>query len=144
MVSPPQDKVSEALSSLIFCSGWYGTFSHFNFTQLITFSSYHIPCANKCLRPDIGRGQERQSTGKSFNDLNRASLKQIFVMQEDSVILWKAVCSNKLLSGVELVLFMNKCDILDHKLRSGIRLTKYLRSFGDRPNDLENAQKCEL
>lgn len=58
------------------------------------------------------------------------------------MILWKAVCSNKLLSGVELVLFMNKCDILEQKLRSGIRLSKYLRSFGDRPNDLENAQKC--
>ncbi|KAI0701994.1 G-alpha-domain-containing protein [Cytidiella melzeri] len=60
---------------------------------------------------------------------------------EDSVMLWKAVCSNKLLEKVELVLFMNKCDILDHKLRSGVRLAKYLRSYGDRPNDLENAQK---
>lgn len=64
-------------------------------------------------------------------------------LQEDSVYLWKAVCSNKLLAHVELILFMNKCDILDAKLRSGIRLAKYLRSFGDRPNDLENAQKCE-
>ena len=64
-------------------------------------------------------------------------------MQEDSVLLWKAVCSNKLLASVELILFMNKCDILEAKLRSGIRLTKYLRSFGDRPNDLENAQKCQ-
>ena len=62
--------------------------------------------------------------------------------QEDSVTLWKSVCSNRLLEKVELILFMNKCDILDQKLRSGIRLAKYLRSFGDRPNDLENAQKC--
>ncbi|PSR74405.1 hypothetical protein PHLCEN_2v9913, partial [Hermanssonia centrifuga] len=61
--------------------------------------------------------------------------------QEDSVLLWKAVCSNKLLERVELILFMNKCDILESKLRSGIRLAKYLRSFGDRPNDLESAQK---
>ncbi|KAI0088998.1 G-alpha-domain-containing protein [Irpex rosettiformis] len=60
---------------------------------------------------------------------------------EDSVMLWKAICSNKLLEKVELILFMNKCDILEQKLRSGIRLAKYLRSFGDRPNDLENAQK---
>lgn len=58
-------------------------------------------------------------------------------------MLWKAVCSNKLLAKVELILFMNKCDILDRKLRSGIRLSKYLRSFGDRPNDLDTAQKCE-
>ena len=60
------------------------------------------------------------------------------------MFLWKAVCSNMLLSKVEIVLFMNKCDILDAKLRSGIRLSKYLRSFGDRPNDLENAIKCEF
>ena len=58
-------------------------------------------------------------------------------------MLWKAVCSNKLLSKVELILFMNKCDILDRKLKSGIRLSKYLRSFGDRANDLDTAQKCE-
>ncbi|KAF7796169.1 hypothetical protein EIP86_007343 [Pleurotus ostreatoroseus] len=62
---------------------------------------------------------------------------------EDSVYLWKAVCANALLAKVELILFLNKCDILDAKLRAGIRLAKYLRSFGDRPNDLEHAQKCE-
>ena len=59
------------------------------------------------------------------------------------MLLWKAVCSNKLLEKVELILFMNKCDILDQKLKSGTRLSKYLRSFGDRPNDLDSAQKCE-
>ncbi|KAG5651198.1 hypothetical protein H0H81_009527 [Sphagnurus paluster] len=41
--------------------------------------------------------------------------------QEDSVLLWKAVCSNKLLANVDLVLFLNKCDILDAKLKSGIK-----------------------
>ncbi|TFK49298.1 G-alpha-domain-containing protein [Heliocybe sulcata] len=60
---------------------------------------------------------------------------------EDSVLLWKAICSNKLLANVELVLFLNKCDILDQKLKSGVRLSKYVRSFGDRPNDLETASK---
>ncbi|KAJ7154624.1 guanine nucleotide binding protein, alpha subunit [Mycena filopes] len=35
---------------------------------------------------------------------------------EDSVLLWKALCSNKLLAGVDLVLFLNKCDILERKL----------------------------
>jgi hypothetical protein len=62
--------------------------------------------------------------------------------QEDSVLLWKAVCSNKLLANVELVLFLNKCDLLEAKLNSGIRLTKYVRSFGDRSNDLDTATKC--
>ncbi|KAG2127896.1 G-alpha-domain-containing protein [Suillus bovinus] len=60
---------------------------------------------------------------------------------EDSVLLWKAVCSNRLLANVDLVLFLNKCDILDAKLTSGIRLSKYVRSYGDRPNDMETASK---
>ncbi|KAF4616850.1 hypothetical protein D9613_008685 [Agrocybe pediades] len=40
---------------------------------------------------------------------------------EDSVLLWKAVCSSKLLANVDLVLFLNKCDILEKKLKSGVR-----------------------
>ncbi|KZT00652.1 G-alpha-domain-containing protein [Laetiporus sulphureus 93-53] len=60
---------------------------------------------------------------------------------EDSVLLWKAVCANKLLARVDLVLFLNKCDILAAKLASGIRLAKYVRSFGERPNDSETAEK---
>lgn len=36
-------------------------------------------------------------------------------------MLWKAVCSSKLLANVDLVLFLNKCDILEKKLDSGIR-----------------------
>ncbi|EEB92938.1 hypothetical protein MPER_08476, partial [Moniliophthora perniciosa FA553] len=60
---------------------------------------------------------------------------------EDSVLLWKSVCSNKLLANVDLVLFLNKCDILEQKLSSGVRLAKYIRSYGDRPNDMENVSK---
>ncbi|EMD34671.1 hypothetical protein CERSUDRAFT_86095 [Gelatoporia subvermispora B] len=60
---------------------------------------------------------------------------------EDSVLLWKAVCSNKLLAKVDLVLFLNKCDILAAKLASGVRLAKYVRSFGNRANDAETAEK---
>ncbi|KAI0765285.1 G-alpha-domain-containing protein [Fomes fomentarius] len=60
---------------------------------------------------------------------------------EDSVLLWKEVCSNKLLAKVDLVLFLNKCDILESKLKSGVRLSKYVRSFGERANDPEVAQK---
>jgi hypothetical protein len=62
---------------------------------------------------------------------------------EDSVLLWKAVCSNKLLANVDLVLFLNKCDILEAKLNAGVRLAKYVRSYGDRPNDLDTASKCK-
>ncbi|KXN81891.1 Guanine nucleotide-binding protein alpha-4 subunit [Leucoagaricus sp. SymC.cos] len=60
---------------------------------------------------------------------------------EDSVLLWKAVCSNKLLANVDLVLFLNKCDLLEAKLKSGIRLAKYVRSYGDRENDLDTVSK---
>jgi hypothetical protein len=58
------------------------------------------------------------------------------------VLLWKAVCSSKVLANVDLVLFLNKCDILDKKLNSGIRLAKYVRNYGDRPNDLDSVSKC--
>jgi len=51
------------------------------------------------------------------------------------------VCSNKLLANVELILFLNKCDLLGAKLRSGTRLCKYVRSFGDRSNDLDTVTK---
>ncbi|KAL0958015.1 hypothetical protein HGRIS_000188 [Hohenbuehelia grisea] len=60
---------------------------------------------------------------------------------EDSVLLWKAVCSNKLLANVDLVLFLNKCDLLEAKLNSGIRLAKYVRSYGDRDNDVDTVSK---
>ncbi|KAI0634833.1 G-alpha-domain-containing protein [Trametes polyzona] len=60
---------------------------------------------------------------------------------EDSVLLWKEVCSNKLLAKVDLVLFLNKCDILASKLKSGVRLAKYVRSFADRPNEPEVVEK---
>jgi guanine nucleotide-binding protein subunit alpha len=60
---------------------------------------------------------------------------------EDSVLLWKAVCSNKLLANVDLVLFLNKCDLLEKKLNSGIQLSRYVRTYGDRGNDLDSVSK---
>jgi len=60
---------------------------------------------------------------------------------EDSVLLWKGLCQNKLLANVDLVLFLNKCDILQRKLESGIRLVRYVRSYEDRSNDMETASK---
>ncbi|KAJ7150919.1 guanine nucleotide binding protein, alpha subunit [Mycena crocata] len=56
---------------------------------------------------------------------------------EDSVLLWKAVCSNKLLANVDLVLFLNKCDILERKLASGVRLARYVRSYAQRENTFD-------
>jgi len=56
--------------------------------------------------------------------------------------LWKGICQNKLLAKVDLVLFLNKCDILQLKLESGIRLARYVKSYDDRSNDIETASKC--
>ncbi|KAJ7201554.1 guanine nucleotide-binding protein alpha-4 subunit [Mycena pura] len=56
---------------------------------------------------------------------------------EDSVLLWKSVCSNKLLAGVDLVLFLNKCDILEKKLEAGIKIVRYVRNYADRENTFQ-------
>jgi len=56
---------------------------------------------------------------------------------EDSVLLWKALCANKILANVDLVLFLNKCDILDAKLKAGIRMARYVKSYGSRDNTVD-------
>jgi hypothetical protein len=80
---------------------------------------------------------------------------------EDSLLLWKAVVSNKLLANVNIVLFLNKCDllqvcvfiwlvpfalpllILQAKLNAGVRLSQHMVNYGDRPNDYESVSKCK-
>lgn len=57
---------------------------------------------------------------------------------EDSVLLWKEVCENKLLRAVQIVLFLNKIDILKDKLAAGIQFSRYVTTYGNRPNDYEN------
>ncbi|EGO29383.1 hypothetical protein SERLADRAFT_457028 [Serpula lacrymans var. lacrymans S7.9] len=59
----------------------------------------------------------------------------------DSVLLWKAIVSNPLLKKTDLILFLNKCDILKAKLTSGIQLGHYIVSYGNRPNDFESASR---
>ncbi|CAA7268550.1 unnamed protein product [Cyclocybe aegerita] len=54
---------------------------------------------------------------------------------EDSFLLWRSICGSKLLSKASMILFLNKCDLLKKKLRSGIPVKKYLPSYGERPND---------
>lgn len=63
---------------------------------------------------------------------------------EDSYMLWKLVCSSKLLAKTQMILFLNKCDLLDQKLKSGTRVRDHVRSFGDRPNNVETVSKCKL
>ncbi|KAF6760106.1 guanine nucleotide binding protein, alpha subunit [Ephemerocybe angulata] len=56
---------------------------------------------------------------------------------EDTFSLWKTVCSNKLLAKVQIILFMNKTDILRKKLESGIKVKHYIQEFRDKENDYE-------
>ena len=61
---------------------------------------------------------------------------------EDSLLLWRTVVSNKLLENVNIVLFLNKCDLLEDKLTAGIKLSSHMTSYGDRPNDYETICRC--
>ncbi|KAG2749400.1 hypothetical protein P692DRAFT_20731961, partial [Suillus brevipes Sb2] len=61
----------------------------------------------------------------------------------DSFLLWEAIVSDPLLKKTELILFLNKCDILPSKLASGIRLADYIVSYGSRANDFESASQCK-
>lgn len=62
---------------------------------------------------------------------------------EDSIILWTSICSSKLLARTQLILFLNKCDLLRRKLKRGVKVNQFLPSFGDRPNEVTSVVKCE-
>jgi len=54
---------------------------------------------------------------------------------EDSCRLWDMICSSRLLSHVNIIIFLNKMDLLEKKLASGIKINHYLSSFSRREND---------
>ncbi|KAI0070421.1 G-protein alpha subunit [Panus rudis PR-1116 ss-1] len=56
---------------------------------------------------------------------------------DDSLQLFTEICSNALLKKVHLVLFLNKTDVLRNKLQRGIKVKKYITSYGDRPMEFE-------
>ncbi|KAF8598472.1 G-protein alpha subunit [Ceratobasidium sp. AG-I] len=60
---------------------------------------------------------------------------------EDSFIMWRDLCKNKILAGATMVLFLNKCDLLQAKLEAGVQLKQFLTSYGDRPNDYATVTK---
>ncbi|KAJ7800319.1 guanine nucleotide binding protein, alpha subunit [Mycena olivaceomarginata] len=53
----------------------------------------------------------------------------------DSLKLWRTICSNKLLTTVEFILFLNKVDILTRKIQSGIRFAEHVTSYRNKPNE---------
>ncbi|KAJ3888307.1 guanine nucleotide binding protein, alpha subunit [Lentinula edodes] len=56
---------------------------------------------------------------------------------DDSLQLFTQICSSPLLKNAHLVLFLNKTDLLRAKLDNGLRVQKYITSFGERANDYE-------
>ena len=61
---------------------------------------------------------------------------------EDSFVLWRAICSSKLLVNTIMILLLNKCDLLERKLENGVKVREYITDFGDRPNDVQTVIKC--
>ncbi|THU78227.1 G-alpha-domain-containing protein [Dendrothele bispora CBS 962.96] len=63
---------------------------------------------------------------------------------DDSLQLFTAICSNQLLKKAHLVLMLNKviviCNnyLLKQKLKAGIKVAKYITSYGKRPNKYED------
>ncbi|KAI9458866.1 G-alpha-domain-containing protein [Lactarius psammicola] len=56
----------------------------------------------------------------------------------DTFLLWKAVCKHHLLRKATFVVLLNKSDLLDAKIRSGVRFRQFVTSYKDRPNRTEN------
>lgn len=51
------------------------------------------------------------------------------------MILWRDICSLKLLAKANLILFFNKMDVLKRTLAAGVKVNKYVSTYGDLPND---------
>lgn len=58
------------------------------------------------------------------------------------MLLWKMINASKLLSKTEIVLFLNKCDILTAKLKAGTRFNDYVPGY-DGKNTLDEVTRCE-
>lgn len=61
---------------------------------------------------------------------------------QDSYELWKQVMTNKVLVRTQVILFLNKYDLLVKKLKRGVRIGDFISSYGERENTPEAAVKC--
>ena len=61
---------------------------------------------------------------------------------EDSMLLFREICRNKLLVNVNLILFLNKVDLLQKKLESGIQVSKHFEQYKG-PNTVDDVCKCK-
>ncbi|CAE6425643.1 unnamed protein product [Rhizoctonia solani] len=56
----------------------------------------------------------------------------------DSFEMWGELCKTTILHHIPVLLFLNKIDLLEKKLRAGIEFSKYCASYGDRSNQLKS------
>lgn len=83
---------------------------------------------------------------------------------KDSFILWKSIVGSKLLANSVIIcaclhstkrltfdidincqsisVFLNKCDLLEKKLKAGAKVKKYIPRYGDRENKATVFGKC--
>ncbi|KAG6872599.1 hypothetical protein C0995_008581 [Termitomyces sp. Mi166 len=61
---------------------------------------------------------------------------------EDSLMLWREICRNKILANATLILFFNKTDVLRRTLAAGIKVRTFVPSYGDLPNEVAPVTKC--
>ncbi|PPQ98404.1 hypothetical protein CVT24_004083 [Panaeolus cyanescens] len=57
---------------------------------------------------------------------------------EDSFKLWEKIISNPLLKETQIVLFLNKIDLLKEKLQAGVQFNHWVLSYRDKPNDYDS------
>ncbi|KAG5635222.1 hypothetical protein H0H81_012000 [Sphagnurus paluster] len=60
---------------------------------------------------------------------------------EDSLMLWREICRSKILANATLILFFNKKDVLQSTLAAGVKVKKYVPSYGDQPNEMAPQRK---
>ncbi|KJA26908.1 hypothetical protein HYPSUDRAFT_36075 [Hypholoma sublateritium FD-334 SS-4] len=104
---------------------------------------------------DVGGSQsQRAAWAQYFDDVHAviflapmSGFNQVLAEDEsvnrltDSIRLWQMICSNKILAGVEFILFLNKLDILDQKLKSGIQFSSFVTSYTKQPNETKPVAK---
>ncbi|KAJ2925167.1 hypothetical protein H1R20_g11917, partial [Candolleomyces eurysporus] len=78
----------------------------------------------------------------SLSSFDERSLEKPRVNRlEHSLCLWRTICGSRLLERSSLILFLTKCDVLQHKLSRGIRVRDTVPGYGDRRNDGQTAAK---
>ncbi|KAF5368102.1 hypothetical protein D9758_004382 [Tetrapyrgos nigripes] len=60
---------------------------------------------------------------------------------EDTLMIWREICSNALLADCNLIVFFNKKDILEKTINAGVQVRRFVPSYGDLPNDIAHVTK---